>query len=104
MMLTKAGYRVDVAHNGREAVDMLTTDPDRFDLVFMDIQMPKMDGIRATQTIRQRGFSRLPIVAMTANAMQGDREKCIEAGMNDYVTKPIRKNRVLTLIEKWTHY
>jgi CheY-like chemotaxis protein len=66
----------------------------------MDIQMPVMDGIEATKKIRAEGFSGIPIVAMTARAMDGDREICLEAGMNDYITKPIRKERLLEVFEK----
>ena len=101
IMLTKAGYQVEVANNGKEAVEKYTTSPDDFDLIFMDIQMPEMDGIEATQTIRGKRFNTIPIVAMTAHAMKGDREECIEAGMNDYVTKPIKRELVFETIEKW---
>jgi len=101
MMLTKAGYQVDVANNGKEAVDKYTTSPENFDLIFMDIQMPEMDGMQATQNIREKGFDTIPIIAMTAHAMKGDREKCLNSGMNDYITKPIKRELVLAKIEKW---
>ncbi len=101
MMLTKAGYRVEVANDGREAVDRYTTSPDDFDLIFMDVQMPEMDGFEATRGIRERGFDKIPIVAMTAHAMKGDSEKCIELGMNDYISKPIKRETVFEIIEKW---
>ncbi len=101
VMLTKAGYRVNVASNGQEAVDIFTAAPENFDLIFMDIQMPEMDGIEATRQIRRRGFTRIPIVAMTAHAMKGDREKCLEAGMDDYITKPIRRDLLFETLEKW---
>ena len=91
LMLTKGGYQVVVAGNGREAVEKFTASPDDFDLIFMDIQMPEMDGMKATQAIRNKGFDAVPIIAMTAHAMKGDRETCLEAGMDDYVTKPIQK-------------
>ena len=100
LMLGKAGYQVEVASNGVEAVDMYTTSPDAFDLIFMDVQMPEMDGKEATQTIRQKGFTHVPIIAMTAHAMKGDREMCLEVGMNDYITKPIKREAVFTIIEK----
>ncbi|HEB51181.1 MAG TPA: response regulator [Desulfobulbus sp.] len=103
LILTKAGYRVEAAGNGREAVEMFTSAPDRFDLILMDIQMPEMDGIEATAEIRRRGFTGIPIVAMTANAMKGDREICLDAGMNDYITKPIKRELVFEIIEKWLY-
>jgi len=101
MMLKKAGYLVEVANNGREAVEKYKKTPDAFDLIFMDIQMPKMDGMTSTKTIRDNGFDKIPIVAMTAHAMKGDREKCLDAGMDDYITKPIKREFVFKMIEKW---
>ena len=101
MMLTKAGYHVEVANNGQEAVEKYTTSPEDFDLIFMDVQMPEMDGIKATQTIREKGFDTIPIVAMTANAMKGDREICLKAGMVDYLAKPIKRELVFETLEKW---
>jgi CheY-like chemotaxis protein len=90
-VLEKAGHSVTIAGNGVEA---LTQVSDRhFDLVLMDVMMPEMDGLSATVAIRAREQgtdSHLPIVALTANAMQGDREKCLEAGMDGYVSKPIQ--------------
>jgi CheY-like chemotaxis protein len=100
LMLGKAGYQVDVANNGKEAVEKYTATPDAFDLIFMDVQMPEMDGKAATQAIRKKGFGRVPIIAMTAHAMKGDREMCLEAGMNDYLTKPIKRDSVFAIIEK----
>jgi CheY-like chemotaxis protein len=100
LMLGKAGYQVTVASNGIEAVETFAAAPDDFDLIFMDVQMPEMDGKEATQTIRQKGFGDVPIIAMTAHAMKGDREKCLEAGMNDYITKPIKREAVFAIIEK----
>jgi len=100
LMLGKAGYQVVVASNGLEALETFTTTPDAFDLIFMDVQMPEMDGKEATQAIRQKGFDRVPIIAMTAHAMKGDREMCLEAGMNDYITKPIKREAVFAIIEK----
>jgi PAS domain S-box-containing protein len=100
-MLEKMGCSVDVAGNGLEAVRMV--EQLSYDLVFMDCQMPEMDGYEATAEIRRRqGSSKhTPIVAMTANAMQGDRERCIDAGMDDYVAKPVKKEAVSEAIEKW---
>lgn len=101
MILSKAGCRVDVAANGREAIERFTAAPHQFDLIFMDIQMPEMDGKEATRVIRKKGFHAVPIIAMTASAMKGDREKCLDAGMDDYITKPIKKQYVMSILEKW---
>jgi CheY-like chemotaxis protein len=91
---------VTPAENGSAALDMLESQS--FDCVFMDVQMPGMDGIEATKRIRADGrWSDLPIVAMTAHAMQTDRDVCIEAGMNDYLTKPLMPEELLTMVEKW---
>jgi CheY-like chemotaxis protein len=90
-VLTKWGHRVTVAANGVEAVD--AWGQDQFDVILMDVQMPEMDGFQATTIIRareQETGTHIPIVAMTAHAMKGDREECLAAGMDDYVTKPIR--------------
>ncbi len=90
-ILGSLGHEVTVANNGAEAVAMLSID--RFDLVLMDVQMPEMDGLTATRVIRnneQSSGGHIPIVAMTAHAMKGDREQCLDAGMDDYLTKPIR--------------
>ncbi len=89
-LLSMMGYQADIASNGIEAVEAI--DRQRYDLVLMDVQMPEMDGIQATETIIERipASDRPWIVAMTANAMDGDRERCIEAGMDDYISKPIR--------------
>lgn len=100
MMLGKAGYTVQVACNGRLAVETYTQNPDQYDIILMDIQMPEMDGLEATRQIRKKGFIDIPIVAMTANAMKGDREKCLEAGMNDYISKPIKRELVFKILEE----
>lgn len=99
-LLEKLGCRVDVAANGREAVEMVGLLP--YDAIFMDCQMPEMDGFEATQEIRRRESSSVhrPIIAMTANAMRGDRERCLEAGMDDYVSKPIRKADLTEALER----
>ena len=120
MMLTKMGHQVEVADNGREALEKYITAPENFGLIFMDVQMPEMNGLEATKAIRnaERGMLRnripvqsairdprsaphIPIIAMTANAMKGDREMCIEAGMDDYMAKPIKKEAVFNIVKKW---
>ncbi|MCP5005716.1 MAG: response regulator, partial [Planctomycetes bacterium] len=99
----KLGYHADVAANGREALGSL--EKVDYDLILMDCQMPEMDGYEATRTIRDEASSvrnhGIPIIAMTANAMKGDREKCIESGMNDYVTKPINVKELSDTVERW---
>ncbi len=100
-MLTKAGYQLDIADDGREAVEMFTSSPELYDLIFMDLDMPEMDGLEATRTIREKGFDDIPIIAMTAAAMKEDREKCIQAGMNDYLSKPIKREMVFNMIKTW---
>ncbi len=102
-LLEKRGHVVVVAHNGREATQAVATQ--RFDLVLMDVQMPEMDGIEATRVIRREEAARneyTPIVAMTAHAMKGDRERCLEAGMDDYLTKPIQVKELLMAIDRLT--
>ncbi|MBN2245569.1 MAG: response regulator [Candidatus Aminicenantes bacterium] len=100
-MLQKAGYTVTVVNDGQEAVDTFTASPQTYDLIMMDIQMPGLDGRQATQKIRQLGFPDIPIIAMTAEAMKGDEEKCLAAGMNDYIPKPIKREKVYTIVKKW---
>jgi CheY-like chemotaxis protein len=100
-MLSKAGYRLEVVFNGKEAVDKFLSDPEGFDLILMDIQMPVMDGKEATRMIREKGFTQIPIIALTAASMKGDREKCLEAGMNDYISKPIKRDALYNMIKKW---
>ncbi len=102
-VLEKIGCRVEVAHNGKEAVER--AGKESYDLIFMDCLMPEMDGYEATRQIRspesQVRNHDVPIVAMTALAMVGDREKCLAAGMDDYVAKPIRADLIGEMIEKW---
>jgi signal transduction histidine kinase/CheY-like chemotaxis protein len=99
--LRKLGYAAEVANNGREALEAL--EKDFFDLVLMDIQMPEMDGYQATQAIRRlKGKQRqVPIIAMTAHAMKGDREKCLEAGMDDYLSKPVTPEKMKEKLSNW---
>jgi two-component system, sensor histidine kinase and response regulator len=102
-MLNVYGLNTGTATNGQEAIQMLSTKP--FDLVLMDIQMPVMDGYEATARIRDPRSSvhahDIPIIAMTANAMKGDKEKCLQAGMEDYISKPIDPNELQSLLDKW---
>ncbi|HNR19611.1 MAG TPA: ATP-binding protein [Bacteroidia bacterium] len=100
MVLSKLGYKIEMAGNGKEALEKIKTS--LFDLVFMDVQMPEMDGLEATESLRKQDSLKQPIViAMTAFAMQSDKEKCIEAGMNDYISKPIRIEDIQSIIIKW---
>jgi PAS domain S-box-containing protein len=100
-ILSAAGMLVDTAKNGREAVERVTNDGP-FDAVFMDIQMPILDGYEASREIRKKGlFDDLPIIAMTANAMAGDRELCLEAGMNDHLAKPIDVDELNKKLRQW---
>ncbi len=100
-MLAKLGIEADVATSGLEALDALLGVS--YDLVLMDCQMPEMDGFEASRRIRERerGSRRLPIVAMTANAMVGDRERCLEAGMDDYIPKPVRMDDLRRALARW---
>ncbi len=102
-MLQKIGYRVDTVASGSEAVNALEMLP--YDLVFMDVQMPGMDGFEATRIIRDPDSAvrkhDIPVIAMTAHAMKGDRERCLEAGMDDYIAKPVSLKSLMQLMEKW---
>jgi signal transduction histidine kinase/ligand-binding sensor domain-containing protein/CheY-like chemotaxis protein len=98
-VLNKLGYNPDVASNGREALDSFMAS--HHNMILMDVQMPEMDGLETTQRIRQHNGTQPVIIAMTANAMQGDREQCIKAGMNDYISKPVNLEELMKTIERW---
>lgn len=103
-LLEKQGHTVEVASNGREAV-LAATGETRFDVILMDVQMPEMDGYRATRLIRaahERRGIRVPILALTAHAMDSDRERSIEAGMDDHVNKPVHLQELLMKLEQHT--
>ena len=105
-ILEKLAFNCDIANNGLEAVEKIKETPS-YNLVLMDCQMPEMDGFEATKAIRkleqETSQSKIPIIAMTANAMQGDREKCLEAGMDDYIVKPVEPQELSDMVEKWLH-
>ena len=107
-LLQQMGYKADVANNGLECLQTLERQP--YDIIFMDVQMPEMDGLEATRQIRSRQKnptgsghfnSTIAIIAMTANAMQGDREKCLAVGMDDYIAKPVRPEYIRLILERW---
>ncbi len=100
-MLSKLGCHVEVAADGAEALDLVQRVP--FAVVFMDCMMPEMDGYEATGAIRRLAgpVARTPIVAMTANAMQGDREKCLASGMDDYLAKPVQPEQLAAMLARW---
>lgn len=100
-LLEMMGCEVDVADGGQEALDLVAKT--QYDLIFMDIQMPKMDGYEATRAIRrlEGGKKHTPIVALTANALQGDKEKCLSAGMDDYISKPFRSSDLEAMLMRW---
>ena len=100
--LEKIGYRADAVANGKEVLSALEGIP--YDLILMDVQMPEMDGFEATAAIRRKEREtggHIPIIAMTAHAMKGDRERCLEAGMDDYVSKPIQPQSLIEVIGRW---
>ena len=99
LMLASMGHEVTIANNGREALELFK--PDTFDLILMDIQMPEMDGVMATKQLKSKYSSLPPIVGLSANAFEGDKEKYMALGMDDYLTKPVKGKDFANLIEKW---
>src|SRR5512136_1241881 len=99
-MLKKLGYRSDVVANGREVLEALGRQ--RYDLILMDVRMPEMNGLETTRIIRQRWPDKGPvIIAVTAYGLQGDRERCLEAGMNDYLSKPVQLEDLASILRKY---
>jgi CheY-like chemotaxis protein len=101
--LEEKGMEIIVGYTGKEALELLEQNPDT-SIVLMDIMMPEMDGYEAMKKIKaQPRFRKLPIIALTAKAMKGDKVKCIEAGANDYLTKPVDTDRLLSLLRVWLY-
>jgi CheY-like chemotaxis protein len=98
-VLSKLGYEADLAADGLEALDLVNKKT--FDVILMDVQMPKMDGLEATRIIKKRFPERPFIIAMTANALQTDLQICIDAGMDDYISKPFKLDDLVNKLEKW---
>jgi CheY-like chemotaxis protein len=102
IILQKFGFSVDAVANGLQAIEKLKTQT--YNAVLMDIQMPEMDGLEATRLIRSdpQITKHVPIIAMTANALKGDEEECLEAGMDDYISKPIDAKALIATLDRWT--
>jgi CheY-like chemotaxis protein len=104
MLLEDSGAEFDQAENGSEAVELFKANPEKYSLIFMDVQMPMMDGFAAASAIRGSGIAgsmNIPIIAMTANVFTDDIEKCLAAGMNEHVGKPIVIDRLLSVMRKY---
>jgi CheY-like chemotaxis protein len=97
--LSKLGYRPEVVMNGKEVLEVVSNK--QYDLILMDVQMPEMDGMEATRMIRLCLEVQPVIIAMTANVMQGDRQDCMQSGMDDYISKPVELNELMRMLEKW---
>ncbi len=100
-VLERCGFRAHVVNDGREALQALATQS--YDAVLMDCQMPNIDGYEATKELRRRegGSRHTPVIAMTAHAMTGDRERCLAAGMDDYIAKPVRSQTLVEVLHRW---
>lgn len=99
LILERAGFKIEVVTDGSEALEAHRTRP--YDLILMDCQMPVMDGFEATRSIRQLGAPQPVIVAVTANALVGERERCLAAGMDDYLSKPFQAEQLVGVVKKW---
>jgi CheY-like chemotaxis protein len=100
-VLRKRGFSIELANDGQEALHKLKNSA-AFDLVLMDVQMPVLDGLEATRLIRKETrWDALPIIAMTAHAMNGDKERCLEAGMNGYISKPVHPSLLLSTVDEF---
>src|SRR3989337_2234700 len=98
-ILGKMGYKPSVVENGKEAVEAASQN--QYDIILMDMQMPEMDGLEATSVIRKTLEKQPVIIALTANAMPGDRQDCINGGMDDYLVKPLKLEELVDKLEKW---
>lgn len=100
LILQRAGFPIDLVSDGSEALEAQRTQ--HYDLILMDCQMPTMDGLEACRQIRKLGGKQPVIVAVTANALAGERERCLEAGMDDYLSKPFQAEQLVAVVKKWT--
>lgn len=107
LMMTRAGYQVDIAENGQIALDRYSRSSHKYDLILMDINMPVMDGFEATLALRSHersnGLDPVPILALTANVLDDFKQRCKAVGMNDFLTKPIKREVVFAAIRKWVN-
>lgn len=99
LILQRAGYKIDLVSDGNEAIEACRRSP--YDLILMDCQMPTIDGFEATRQIRAIGGRQPVIIAVTANALVGERERCLAAGMDDYLSKPFQADQLVAIVEKW---
>ncbi|WP_193244983.1 response regulator, partial [Vibrio navarrensis] len=98
LLLSKLGHKVFMANNGSEAIEFIGRDEVSLDMVLMNVSMPVMDGLTATRTLRSNGFQ-VPIVALTAHALESDRQDCLESGMDSFIAKPVRKHELESVIQ-----